>query len=141
VGGGRPPFTFTCCCLRAAAALLRLPACPSTCACPQTTFPRRPKALRGSAAANFRVPPCCTPLHLAPRRSARFCPVLSFDYTVPELGPCEMVMTSVAGHLLELGFVPPYNKWYGCEARQLYDAAVVKSVNKVGWLTQVHGVG
>ncbi|GAB4819974.1 hypothetical protein N2152v2_007020 [Parachlorella kessleri] len=61
---------------------------------------------------------------------ARYSPVYTFQYTVPELGPCEMVMTSVAGHLLELDFVPPYNKWHGCEARQLYDAAVVKSVNQ-----------
>lgn len=43
-----------------------------------------------------------------------------------------MVVTSVAGHLLELDFVPPYDKWHGCEARQLYEAAVAKRVNRVG---------
>ena len=54
-----------------------------------------------------------------------------------------MVMTSVAGHLLELDFVPPYNKWYGCEARQLYDAAVIKSVNQVRYWRGLlaHGYG
>ena len=49
-----------------------------------------------------------------------------------QVGPCDMVVTSVAGHLLELDFVPPYNKWHGCEARALYDAPVAKTVPKVG---------
>jgi DNA topoisomerase III len=37
-----------------------------------------------------------------------------------------MVFSSVAGHLLELEFKPPYNKWSGCSPSDLYTAPVEK---------------
>lgn len=37
-----------------------------------------------------------------------------------------MVFSSVAGHLLELDFVPPYNTWQGCRPAELYTARVEK---------------
>ena len=43
--------------------------------------------------------------------------------------PVQMLFSSVAGHLLELEFKPPYNKWHGCRPVDLYDAPVVKGVN------------
>lgn len=40
-----------------------------------------------------------------------------------------MIFSSVAGHLLELEFKAPYNKWNGCRPVQLYDAPVEKGIN------------
>lgn len=81
------------------------------------------------SAPNSLASPC---RRLHPACSARYNPVYQFRCNVAELGPAEMVMTSVAGHLLELDFVHPYNRWNGCEARQLYDVPVAKKVNEVG---------
>lgn len=41
-----------------------------------------------------------------------------------------MVFSSVAGHLLELDFVSPYNTWRGCAPGYLYEAPVAKQVSK-----------
>jgi len=40
------------------------------------------------------------------------------------LGRCRVVMTSVRGHLRELEFVPPFDKWSGCVPGQLFSAPV-----------------
>lgn len=42
----------------------------------------------------------------------------------------DMIFSSVAGHLLELDFIPPYNSWRGCEPQFLYEAGVEKKVSK-----------
>ena len=41
-----------------------------------------------------------------------------------------MLFSSVAGHLLELEFNPPYNSWRGCRPAELYTAPVSKHVSK-----------
>lgn len=42
--------------------------------------------------------------------------------------PSDMIFSSVAGHLLELEFNSPYNKWSGCRPAELYTAPVSKQV-------------
>ena len=39
---------------------------------------------------------------------------------------CQMVMTSLSGHLLGYEFVDNYRKWYGCQPHELFDAPVKK---------------
>ncbi|KAK1129739.1 hypothetical protein K0M31_019453 [Melipona bicolor] len=39
---------------------------------------------------------------------------------------CEMIMTSVSGHLLNHDFTGVYRKWHGCHPLTLFDAPVVK---------------
>jgi len=39
---------------------------------------------------------------------------------------CQMVMTSVSGHLLGYEFTGAYRKWYGCHPLSLFDAPVSK---------------
>jgi DNA topoisomerase-3 len=39
---------------------------------------------------------------------------------------CQMVMTSVSGHLLALEFVQQYKGWHSCSAEELFSAEVVK---------------
>lgn len=41
-----------------------------------------------------------------------------------------MIFSSVAGHLLELDFEPPFNTWRACAPRDLYDVPVKKQVSK-----------
>ena len=40
---------------------------------------------------------------------------------------CNMVMTSVSGHLLGLDFDERHRKWYSCEPIQLFEATLVKT--------------
>ena len=42
-----------------------------------------------------------------------------------------MVFTSVSGHLMEVEFIAPYNKWHGCSPVDLYTAPIAKSVPQV----------
>lgn len=39
---------------------------------------------------------------------------------------CQMVMTSVSGHLLALEFVGAYKNWQSCNPLALFDAPVFK---------------
>jgi DNA topoisomerase-3 len=39
---------------------------------------------------------------------------------------CDMVMTSVSGHLLGLDFDEKYRKWWSCDPVQLFDLPVYK---------------
>ena len=39
---------------------------------------------------------------------------------------CQMIMTSVSGHLLQLEFTGSYNKWEACNPVSLFDAPVEK---------------
>ncbi|KAK2586300.1 hypothetical protein KPH14_001550 [Odynerus spinipes] len=40
---------------------------------------------------------------------------------------CQMIMTSVSGHLLNHEFVGAYRKWHGCHPLSLFDAPVAKN--------------
>jgi DNA topoisomerase-3 len=56
----------------------------------------------------------------------------SFDYTfASSWGPCSVVFTSVAGHLMRHDFGPPYNNWQAVDPGQLLDAPIHKSVAEV----------
>jgi DNA topoisomerase-3 len=41
-----------------------------------------------------------------------------------------MKMTSVLGHLMELEFKEPYNKWHSCRPEDLFTAPMEKTVRK-----------
>lgn len=61
---------------------------------------------------------------------ARFNPIWEFGYTIQGT-PCDMVFTSVAGHLMELDFTQQHKRWHSCNPVDLYNAPVVKSVPDV----------
>lgn len=51
--------------------------------------------------------------------------VFDFKVYVPILGSqCEMIMTSVSGHLLNYNFVSKYSKWYSCDPKVLFSAPI-----------------
>ncbi|KAK9827312.1 hypothetical protein WJX81_003569 [Elliptochloris bilobata] len=58
---------------------------------------------------------------------SKYNPLFFFPYNINGT-PCEMVFTSVAGHLLELDFTPQHKKWHGCSPAELYTAPVQKVV-------------
>ncbi len=83
----------------------------------------------------FPASPCLM-LHVsravcAPRHSAQYNPIWEFGYTIPGAGPCDMVFTSVAGHLMALDFPDHLKKWGSCAPLELYTAPVRKFVPKV----------
>lgn len=41
--------------------------------------------------------------------------------------PCAVRITSVAGHLLNMDFEQPYNKWDSCHPRDLFRAPIKKT--------------
>lgn len=61
---------------------------------------------------------------------ARFNPIWEFGYTINGT-PCDMVFTSVAGHLMELDFTQQHKRWRSCSPLELYNAPVVKAVPDV----------
>ena len=54
-----------------------------------------------------------------------------FGYTIGGQA-CDMVFTSVLGHLQQLDFTSSHTKWYSCNPSELYTAPVIKSVAEVG---------
>ena len=56
---------------------------------------------------------------------SKFNKLYDFDYHLFGQN-CSMTMTSVSGHLLQLEFLPPYNKWLACNPVQLFEAPVQK---------------
>ncbi|BFZ55863.1 DNA topoisomerase [Savitreella phatthalungensis] len=58
----------------------------------------------------------------------------TFDFgTNSGLGQCDVTMTSVAGHLTDVEFNPPFNEWNSCAPAELFDksvTALVKDSNK-----------
>ncbi len=62
--------------------------------------------------------------------SSNFNPLFCFPYNLNGT-PCEMLFTSVAGHLMELDFPEHFKKWHSCSALELYTAPVVKKVPQV----------
>ena len=71
--------------------------------------------------------------------SSNYNPLFYFPYNINGT-PCDMVFTSVAGHLMELDFTESHKKWHSCSPLDLYGAPVTKTVPAV-WLCahlQVH---
>ncbi|XP_058186238.1 DNA topoisomerase 3-alpha isoform X2 [Rhododendron vialii] len=58
---------------------------------------------------------------------SRFNKIFEFGYTIRGQ-QCQMLFTSVTGHLMELDFDDRYRKWHSCDPIQLYRAPVVKYV-------------
>ena len=54
---------------------------------------------------------------------SRFNRVFEFKCTL-DGGPCQMSMTSVLGHLMEMDFEEQYRKWHSCAPADLFDAPV-----------------
>lgn len=63
--------------------------------------------------------------------SAQYNPLHMFGYTIGGQ-TCDMVFTSVLGHLQQLDFTSSHTKWYSCNPSELYTAPVIKSVAEVG---------
>lgn len=62
--------------------------------------------------------------------SAQYNHAFSFTYTLQNR-QCEMLFTSVSGHLTDLDFPPSYRKWAACRPLDLYSAPIVKFVPEV----------
>ena len=69
-------------------------------------------------------------LSMAVLCSSRFNPVWEFPYTIGGQ-PCDMVFTSVSGHLMEMDFEDAYRKWHGVNPVELYSAPMHKRVPEV----------
>lgn len=52
----------------------------------------------------------------------------SFDYNFPTWGPCNVVMTSVAGHLNSQDFDAQYKSWNSCPPEALFEARIITYV-------------
>ncbi|KAG5605016.1 hypothetical protein H5410_026508 [Solanum commersonii] len=62
---------------------------------------------------------------------SRYNKIFEFNYTIRNQ-PCQMLFTSVTGHLMELEFDERYRKWHSCDPLDLYNAPVRKFVPEVG---------
>lgn len=69
-------------------------------------------------------------------RSAQYNTIWEFGYTINGQ-PCDMVFTSVAGHLMELVFPDNYKNWRGVPPVSLYDASIQKVVPAVSMIARV----
>ncbi|KAL3337369.1 hypothetical protein AABB24_029834 [Solanum stoloniferum] len=58
---------------------------------------------------------------------SRYNKIFEFNYTIRNQ-PCQMLFTSVTGHLMELEFDERYRKWHSCDPLDLYNAPVRKFV-------------
>ncbi|KAK6789270.1 hypothetical protein RDI58_013069 [Solanum bulbocastanum] len=58
---------------------------------------------------------------------SRYNKIFEFNYTIRNQ-PCQMLFTSVTGHLMELEFDERYRKWHSCDPLDLYNAPVQKFV-------------
>ncbi|CAK0738823.1 hypothetical protein CVIRNUC_001098 [Coccomyxa viridis] len=61
------------------------------------------------------------------RSCSTYNPLFFFPYSINGQ-PCDMVFTSVAGHLMELDFPENWRKWKACSPVDLYGAPVLKNV-------------
>ncbi|KAK4916624.1 DNA topoisomerase [Elasticomyces elasticus] len=52
-----------------------------------------------------------------------------FTYNFPIWGNCEVVMTSVLGHLTGLDFDTKYKKWMSCPPGQLFECETVETID------------
>ncbi|OIV98096.1 hypothetical protein TanjilG_25961 [Lupinus angustifolius] len=58
---------------------------------------------------------------------SRYNKIFEFTYSIRGQ-PCQMLFTSVTGHLMELEFEDRYRKWHSCDPADLYHAPVRKFV-------------
>ncbi|KAE9604181.1 putative DNA topoisomerase transcription factor interactor and regulator CCHC(Zn) family [Lupinus albus] len=58
---------------------------------------------------------------------SRYNKIFEFSYSIRGQ-PCQMLFTSVTGHLMELEFEDRYRKWHSCDPADLYHAPVRKFV-------------
>lgn len=61
---------------------------------------------------------------------SRYNKIFEFNYAIRGQS-CNMIVTSVTGHLMELAFEERYRKWYSCDPVQLFHAPVHKFVPEV----------
>lgn len=54
-----------------------------------------------------------------------------FAYNSPVWGPCDMTVTAVSGHLTDIKFSPPYDK-FDSDAFQLFKAPIVTNITQDG---------
>ncbi|KAJ9625154.1 DNA topoisomerase [Taxawa tesnikishii (nom. ined.)] len=52
-----------------------------------------------------------------------------FQFNFPTWGPCDVIMTSVAGHLNSQDFDSAYKSWSSCDPGQLFEARIVTYVD------------
>ncbi|RWS07211.1 hypothetical protein B4U79_07604 [Dinothrombium tinctorium] len=57
---------------------------------------------------------------------SRFNKIYDFDYNIPYIGNCNMIMTSVSGHLINIDFTDRYRRWYSCDPVELFNAPIVE---------------
>lgn len=61
---------------------------------------------------------------------SKFNKIYSFQCNVPQLGgDCEMVMTSVSGHLMDFDFHQSLRSWSSCQPQMLFDAPIQENVS------------
>ncbi|CAK8696344.1 unnamed protein product [Clavelina lepadiformis] len=60
---------------------------------------------------------------------SKFNKIYEFDYYMLNKH-CQMIMTSLSGHLLNYNFVGSYRKWSSCHPLSLFDAEIEKSVTE-----------
>ncbi|KVI00499.1 hypothetical protein Ccrd_021255 [Cynara cardunculus var. scolymus] len=58
---------------------------------------------------------------------SRYNKVFEFNYTI-QGQPCQMLFTSVTGHLMEIEFEGRYRKWHACDPVDLFQAPIQKHV-------------
>lgn len=59
--------------------------------------------------------------------------VYDFTVSIPCLGTnCNMVMTSVSGHLLNYDFTAQHAKWHTCDPKVLFTAPIIEKCNENG---------
>jgi DNA topoisomerase IA len=69
---------------------------------------------------------------------SKFNPVFEFPYTL-QGRQCEMIFTSVSGHLLAIDFSEPFRKnWRSCSPTDLFHLPVVSFVPDVCLFTKIH---
>jgi DNA topoisomerase III len=51
-----------------------------------------------------------------------------FTYRLPEWGQCDVIFTSVAGHLTEIDFDAQWRKWNQCNPVALFEEARINSI-------------
>lgn len=57
--------------------------------------------------------------------------IYEFQINIPNFGNCDMMMTSVSGHMKESDFTGDFRKWRGCRPNDLFERApVIKQVAK-----------
>ncbi|KAM0010768.1 putative DNA topoisomerase [Helianthus debilis subsp. tardiflorus] len=58
---------------------------------------------------------------------SRYNKIFEFNYTI-QGQPCQMMFTSVTGHLMEMEFEGRYRKWHSCDPVDLFEAQIRKHV-------------